>query len=812
MAKAKEENFVDNSKIYDVVFEDVMHDSMLPYSEYVILDRALPRVEDGLKPVQRRILYSMYEMGLGPEKPFKKSARIVGDCMGKYHPHGDSSIYGAIVNMAQDFSMRMKLIDGHGNFGSVDGDGAAAMRYTEARMSPLAMELLRDIDKNTVTWSNNFDDTLKEPNILPGRFPNLFVNGANGIAVGLATNIPPHNLSEIIEAAIKVIDHPSVKLKDLLQIVKGPDFPTGGYIIPVDSLEEIYSTGRGKIKIRAKVHIEEESNEKKSIVITEIPYKVSKSELLTKIADLREANKDILSGISDIVDESDKDGIRAVIKCKRDTNVDEVVNFLFKKSNLETTFSVNMVAIANGKPETLGLVDYLKYYVFYQRDIIKRRTIYELKIAKARAEIVKGLLIAIANIDEVIKIIKQSASTTAAKLALKERFSLSDEQATAIVEMKLKNLTHLEVDKLEQELKELEEKIKYLTEILNSKQRQFEVVKQELREIGKKQKCPRASVLMGKGQKVNIPIADLNAGPGYKEGVIAVNPYGEIKFLSFRSYGNGARDINTCSDKELVKDVCVVNNTGEVIAFTNFGNYCKINIDEMPEKKWKDSALPLKRVSEYTADGEKVVKVMFIDKLFVGELLFYTKKGMIKRSDLSEYLKLAKDYNQAVVLSDGDEVINVEMVESDKHVLAVTKKGLSLAFRLDDVPVQGRKAGGVRGVKLGDGDEVAFMGQCDDEGEIVVCTTAGNAKRIISSTIEPGNRYLKGSLIADLGTARIAGITLVKMPYDFGVVTEDNVVHVVNTEKVKIDTKSTKGKSIVKGKVKFIVAHKSQYK
>ena len=317
---------------------------------------------------------------------------------------------------------------------------------------------------------------------------------------------------------------------------------------------------------------------------------------------------------------------------------------------------------------------------------------------------------------------------------------------------------------------------------------------------------------MGRGQKVNIPIADLNAGPGYKEGVIAVNPYGEIKFLSFRSYGNGARDINTCSDRELVKDVCVVNNTGEVIAFTNFGNYCKINIDEMPEKKWKDSALPLKRVSEYTADGEKVVKVMFIDKLFVGELLFYTKKGMIKRSDLSEYLKLAKDYNQAVVLSDGDEVINVEMVESDKHVLAVTKKGLSLAFRLDDVPVQGRKAGGVRGVKLGDGDEVAFMGQCDDEGEIVVCTTAGNAKRIISSTIEPGNRYLKGSLIADLGTARIAGITLVKMPYDFGVVTEDNVVHVVNTEKVKIDTKSTKGKSIVKGKVKFIVAHKSQYK
>ena len=808
MTKNKENTITeDKSVLYEVVFEDVMHNSMLPYSEFVILDRALPRVEDGLKPVQRRILYSMYEMGIGPDKPYRKSASIVGDCMGKYHPHGDSSIYGALVKMAQDFFMRLKLVDGHGNFGSIDGDSAAAMRYTEARMSPAAMELLRDIDKDTVRFDPNFDDRLKEPSILPGRFPNLLVNGASGIAVGLATNIPPHNLAEIIDAVVAVIDKPGIKLSELLKIVKGPDFPTGGYIIPVDSFEDIYKTGKGKIKIRSKVHIEEEANEKRNIVITEIPYQVSKSELLTKIADLREANKEILSGISDIVDESDKNGIRAVIKMKKDTDVDKVVDFLFKKTNLECNYTINMVAIANGKPEQLGLIDYLHYYVAYQRDIIKRRTSYDLKIAKARAEIVRGLLIAIRNIDEVIKIIKQSASTTAAKLALIERFKLSMEQATAIVEMRLKNLTHLEVGKLEQELKELEERIAYLTSILESKRKQFEVVKSELLDIKRRNKSVRNSVVMDKGKKISVPIADTTT-PGYKEGVLVLTPDGEARFMSLRSFSLGARDINTCSESELVKSAMMVNNTGNVIAFTNKGNYVKINLDDLPEKKWKDSAVPLKRLCIEAEADEKVVKFMFFDKLCVGELLFFTKKGMIKRSDLSEYVSLTKDYMQAVVLND-DEVINVEMVEQDKHILAVTKEGMALAFRLDDVPVQGRKAGGVRGVKLSPTDEVVFMGQADDEGEIVIVTTAGFAKRIISSTLEAGNRYLKGFKIADLASSQVAGVSLVKMPYDLAVITDDGV-NVINTEKIKIDTRTTKGKSIVKNKVKSILAHKTQ--
>ncbi|NLZ25709.1 MAG: DNA topoisomerase 4 subunit A, partial [Clostridiales bacterium] len=460
---------IDRSVTCEVLFEDAMHDSMMPYSEHVILDRALPRVEDGLKPVQRRILYSMHEMGVTPDKPYKKSARIVGDCMGKYHPHGDSSIYGALVKMAQGFNMRMRLVDGHGNFGSVDGDPPAAMRYTEARLSTLALELLRDIDKDTVAWNPNFDDTLKEPVMLPGRFPNLLVNGASGIAVGLATNIPPHNIEEVIDGIIAYIDNPSIKLKDMLKIIKGPDFPTGGFIIPVDPLESIYQTGKGKIKIRARVHIEDDKSDKKNIVITELPYQVSKSELLTRIADLREQHKEILSGISDIVDESDKSGIRAVIKTKREADVDGIAEFLFKRTNLEVNYSVNMVAIADGKPEQMGLMDILRYYVNYQREIIRRRTAFDLKVAKKREEIVKGLLIAIKNIDEVIKIIKTAPSVAAAKAKLRERFDLSEEQAQAIVDMRLKALTRLEVDKLEEELRQLQKSIKELTEILGSK-------------------------------------------------------------------------------------------------------------------------------------------------------------------------------------------------------------------------------------------------------------------------------------------------------------------------------------------------------
>ena len=440
-----------SGEIFLTPLEEVLPGSMLPYAEYVILDRALPRVEDGLKPVQRRILYTMYDMGLTPDKPHKKSARIVGECMGKYHPHGDSSVYDAMVRMAQDFNMRMTLVNGHGNFGSVDGDPAAAMRYTEARLEPLALELLRDIEKETVRFTLNFDDSLKEPETLPGRFPNLLVNGASGIAVGLATNIPPHNLGEVIDGICAYIDNPKIKLFQMMKYIQAPDFPTGGYIIAGELLQA-YETGRGKITLRAKVSIEEGDNDKKLIVITELPYQVNKAKLLTKIAALRDEKKEILGGISEITDESDRNGMRAVIKVKKDADAEKILAALYKYSDLETTFGINMVAIADGKPQQLGLLDVIRHYVAYQREVVLRRTRFDLAQAKERCHILEGLIIAVRNIDEVIEIIKTSESVPVARTRLRQAFDLSERQAQAILDLRLARLTKLEIFKLEQEL------------------------------------------------------------------------------------------------------------------------------------------------------------------------------------------------------------------------------------------------------------------------------------------------------------------------------------------------------------------------
>ena len=467
--------------------EEVLPASMLPYAEFVILDRALPRVEDGLKPVQRRILYTMYEMGLTPDKPHKKSARIVGDCMGKYHPHGDSSVYDAMVRMAQDFNMGRTLVNGHGNFGSVDGDPAAAMRYTEARLEPLSLELLRDLEKNTVPFSLNFDDSLKEPDMLPGRFPNLLVNGASGIAVGLATNIPPHNLAECIDGVVAYIDKPSIKLNEMVKYIPAPDFPTGGYII-ANELNQAYKTGKGRIVLRAKVRVEDGDNGKKNIVITELPYQVNKSALLRKIADLREEKKDVLAAISRVSDESDREGIRAVVEVRPEGDVAKILSILYKYTDLEVTFGMNMVAIAGGKPMLMGLMDIIRYYVNYQREVVLRRTKFDLAAAKERCHILEGLIIAVRNIDEVIKIIKNAESTSDARDKLRKRFDLSEKQAQAILDLRLARLTKLEVFKLEEELARLKELIEKLTAIVNSQRRQLEVVKEELLEIKKKYK------------------------------------------------------------------------------------------------------------------------------------------------------------------------------------------------------------------------------------------------------------------------------------------------------------------------------------
>lgn len=481
---AKKQTEIENkSQLFEMSVEEVMHTSMMPYSEYVILDRAIPRVEDGLKPVQRRILYAMYELGNTPDKPHKKSARIVGECLGKFHPHGDTSVYDAMVRMAQPFNMREVLIDGHGNFGSIDGDGAAAMRYTEARLNPLAMEILKDLEKDTVPWQWNFDDTMKEPVLLPCRFPNLLVNGANGIAVGFSTNIPTHNIGEIIDGAVAVVDNPKIKLDELMKIVPGPDFSTGGIIIAGDDLVQAYSTGKGKITLRARIHIEDGEYEKKNIVISELPYQVEKADLLQKILQLREAKKDILGGISDIVDESDRNGMRAVIKVRKDADAQKIVNYLLAHTKLETNFNINMVAIAEGKPKQLGLVEMLVHYVNFQRDVLIKRCNFDLKQAKIRAEIVEGLLIAINNIDEIIKIIKTSKSAAIASERMRQRFGLTERQAQAILEMKLRRLTGLEEDALKAELAELKKTIEELTAILNSKRLQNNKIKSDLLDV-----------------------------------------------------------------------------------------------------------------------------------------------------------------------------------------------------------------------------------------------------------------------------------------------------------------------------------------
>ena len=795
MAKHKEnKNLQFTAAVYDVVFEEVMHNSMLPYSENVILDRALPRVEDGLKPVQRRILYAMHEMGLTPDKPYKKSARIVGDCLGKYHPHGDSSVYGAMVRMAQPFSMRMKLVDGHGNFGSADGDPPAAMRYTEARMSPLALELRRDLDKDTVTWSPNFDDSMEEPNMLPGRFPNLLVNGASGIAVGLATNIPPHNMGEAIDAVVAVIDNPKITTKELLGIIHGPDFPTGGFIIPVDSMESIYETGKGKLKIRARLHIEDDGG-KKNIVVTEMPYQVSKAEVLKSIAKLRDENKELLGGINEIVDESDKTGMRAVIKLKREADAAKIVSFLFKKTNLELGYSVNMVAIAGGKPEQMGLKAILTYYVAYQRDVIVRRTAFDLKAAKQRAEIVRGLLIAIRNIDEVIKIIKSSESTPKAKLALRERFDLTDDQAQAIVDMRLKALTHLEVGKLEEELAELEKRIAYLSAILASPRRQYGVIKDEILQIKKNMNSARVSVILdgSEGESVELPTAV--EAVTYRDGVLVRSNADTLRFMSQKNWSALFKDAKTLGG-ELPAEAVAVNNKGWIYVFTDRGNIARLDISDVAERKWKDRGMNLSQFNRELHVDEKPVKIMFFPSTPVGELVFFTRGGIVKRSDWNDFTSMRAP-GSAIILAEGDSVINVETVDDDLNVLEVTKGGLCLVYRVTEIPVQGRKAAGVRGVKLGEGDSIAFGGQIDDEGEIIVMTDTGYAKRVIASTIDPGSRYPKGVKIVELDKGSVVFVGSVKMPYDLAV-SSGGETYVLNTEGIRIDTRTTKGKMTFK--------------
>ena len=820
MAKKRNDDFqtsIPQGNVFVTPLEEVMPSSMLPYAEFVILDRALPRVEDGLKPVQRRILYTMIEMGLTPDKPHKKSARIVGDCMGKYHPHGDSSVYDAMVRMAQDFNMRLTLVNGHGNFGSVDGDPAAAMRYTEARLEPLALELLRDLDKETVPFSFNFDDSLLEPDLLPGRYPNLLVNGASGIAVGLATNIPTHNLSEVIDGVCAYIDKPNISLNEMMKIIPGPDFSTGGYII-ANELKQAYETGRGKITLRAKYSVEAGDYGKKNIVITELPYQTNKAELLRKVMLLKEDKKDLLSGITDIVDESDRTGMRAVITCKKDADVDAILKVLFKYTDLECTFGINMVAIAGGKPRQLGLLDIIKYYVSYQRQIIVRRTKFDLKEAEARCHILEGLIIGVHNIDEVIKIIKSSDSTAIARTRLMETFALSERQAQAILDLRLARLAKLEIKKLEQELKELKEKIEYYKKILADKTLQMDIVKTEIREIKKKYKCERKTIIVQNADDISVKRCDVKRAVA--DWAVSLNAGGTIKFMEKGEFVQKVKKpLSQNSQSSIIyTQVVYCKSDATILCFTNKGNCISINLEEVDESEYRSVGVKLSTFAEELERGEKAVKILVLTPDTKGDLLFVTAQGMVKRTACSEYAT-GKKYQPAIKLKQGDELIAVEPFDEDEFstLFFVTKNGMCLNAEKDDIPTHGKLAGGVKGMVLNDGDKVLFACQHTGEGEVIVVTSLGNFKRVISSTVDVLPRARKGVIIADIkGKGEILFAEYVTIPYKLAVINADKTVIEIETEDILIENRVTKGKPI-KGKgisdpvAVYAEKHKSDY-
>lgn len=810
--KIKQEMFVTagfGKNVIQKSVDVVMHESMMPYSEHVILDRALPRVEDGLKPVQRRILYSMLELGVTPDKPFRKSARIVGDCLGKYHPHGDTSVYDAMVRMAQPFSMGRILVEGHGNFGSEDGDDAAAMRYTEARLAPLAMEMLRDLEKDTVRWSYNFDDTLKEPDMLPSRYPNLLVNGATGIAVGLATNIPPHNLNEVISGVVAYIDNPNIKLKEMMKHIKGPDFPTGGTIIAGGELVNAYETGKGKISIRAKAYIETGDKDRKSIVITEFPYGVKKAALLTKLIDLRETKKEQLDGIAEIVDESDKSGTRAVIKVKKEADPVQLLENLYKLTELQSSYGINMVVIADGRPQQLGLLQIIKYYVDYQQGIIVRRTKFELDQAKERAHILEGLVIAVKNIDEVVKIIKTSANTSEAKKRLMERFKLSDRQAQAILDLRLARLTHLEVYKLEQELKELKELIERLTKILASPKLQLETVKSELLEIKKKFKFERASVIIKDLGEFVIPTED-DSRP-VEDVVVGITKAGTVKLHSLKHFNQSGKEFSEkTTNSDIYKKMIQTTTAKTLMFFTNLGNAFKLTAGDIPELKMKERGIEFRVMFKEAVSGEYPVALFEMPDSENAEecaknLIFFSKAGMIKKTAWSEYF-LLKNYFQATKFKDDDYLVDVqrENVDPKSTILFVTKLGMALNAFTDDIPLQGRISGGVKGIMLADGDEVVLTSQVMPNNRIAVVTDKGYAKKVKLAEIEPMARYRKGVRIMDLtatnnGSA-VAFASVIDKPYTLVVEAKNGDKGGYNTESLDNQARTTSGKSLVRAK------------
>ena len=733
----------DPSRILDVNMEDVMHNSMMPYAEHVILERALPRVEDGLKPVQRRILYTMMELGTTPDKPHRKCARIVGDCLGKYHPHGDSSVYGALVHMAQDFSMRCPMVDGHGNFGSIDGDGAAAMRYTEARMTPLAMEMLRDIEKDTVPFRLNFDDTLKEPDMIPARFPNLLVNGANGIAVGLATNIPTHNLGEAVRAVLAQMDDPDISLDDLMKILPGPDFPTGGILVANEEIRRGYETGRSKLTLRARVHIEDGTAGRKLLVITEIPYQINKSAMLEKILKLSEEKKAALGGIYDIRDESDRTGMRAVIELKRDVDPQRVLAYLYKYSDLQVTFGVNMVAIAGGKPVLLNLKQLIAHYVDYQKQVVTRRTEFELKQAKARAHILEGLMIALDNLDEVIALIRASKSPKDARVALMERFALTEVQAQAILDMRLQRLTNLEVEALRKEYADILKLISRLEGILKSEKKLREVIRKEMEAIAEQFSDERRTTLE-KPDDAPVELPDNTPVP--EDAVVIFTRGGYLKRVSPAQLKRTPVPTVEESEADSARWQLAATTAETLYIFTNLGNCYPVPVGKLTEFKPRDRGQLLSGVLAGLEEGEQALYMLTADSAklkTMPDFLFVTKKGMIKRSAAEDYDVRSRKY-PALSLRKGDALLDIRPAPTEDDILLISRDGMSIRFPLSGVPVQGRIATGVRAMSVEATDEVIWFGQLSDKDEVILFSERGWAKRIPQLDFESQNRGGKG--------------------------------------------------------------------
>ncbi len=789
-----------SNRIKDVNLTSEMEESFIDYAMSVIVSRALPDVRDGLKPVHRRILYGMNEMGVTPDKPHKKSARIVGDVMGKYHPHGDSAIYESMVRMAQPFSYRNMLVDGHGNFGSVDGDGAAAMRYTEARMSKIAVEMLRDINKNTVNFQNNYDETEKEPEVLPSRFPNLLVNGTTGIAVGMATNIPPHNLGEVIDAVQLLMTNKDVTTTELMEVLPGPDFPTGGLVMGKSGIRKAYETGKGSIIVRAKADITEMPNGKERIIVTEIPYMVNKAKLIERIANLHREKR--VEGITDLRDESSREGMRIVIDVRRDVSASVVLNNLYKLTSLQTSFGFNMLAIVNGVPKILGLKSILEYYLAHQEEVITRRTQFDKDKAEARAHILEGLRIALDHIDEIIKIIRSSQSDDIAKTTLMTEFALSDRQAQAILDMRLRRLTGLEREKIEKEYQELLVLIADLADILSNPQRVLDIISTELDEIKLKFSDERRTELLV-GEVLSLEDEDLIEE---EDIVITLTHNGYIKRLpstEFRAQRRGGRGVQGMSihDDDFIENIISCSTHDTLLIFTNTGKVYRAKGYEIPEYGRTAKGIPIINLLGIDS-SERVQAIIGVEgKAEAGKYLFFTTKmGTVKRTSVMAFSNIRSNGLKAITLKDDDELINVIPTDGQQHIIIGTHQGYSITFSETAVRDMGRNATGVRGIRLRENDYVIGMDIITQEKEVLVITEKGYGKRTLGSEYPVKGRGGKGVKTANITSKNggLAGLTTVSGEEDILVITDKGVIIRFNVESVSQTGRATQGVRLIK--------------